>query len=106
MQKPPKTVILLYVLLGYVVLQFVWWAYLIYDLNVELIDARHAIYDGGSSFIRGEDVRRQLTMILGEGTVFLSLLLIGAYYIRKFILREHRLAKQERNFHTWISDSN
>jgi signal transduction histidine kinase len=37
-------------------------------------------------------------MILGEGSVFLLLLLIGAGYIRKFVLREQRLAKQERNF--------
>jgi two-component system phosphate regulon sensor histidine kinase PhoR len=97
-RKSPKTVLLLYVLLGYVVLQFVWWAYLIYDLNVELIDAKLAAVGHDSPQDRGDDVRRQLTMILGEGTVFLSLLLVGAYYIRKFILREHRLAKQERNF--------
>lgn len=98
MQKSPKTVILLYVLLGYVVLQFVWWAYLIYDLNVELIDAKLALIGNDLNAERGDDVKRQLTMILGEGTVFLSLLLVGAFYIRKFILREHRLAKQERNF--------
>lgn len=98
MRKSPKTVILLYVLLGYVVLQFVWWAYLIYDLNVELIDAKLALANEDTTVGRGEDVRRQLTMILGEGTVFLSLLLVGAFYIRKFILREHSLAKQERNF--------
>lgn len=97
MNKSPKTILLLYVLLSYVVLQFSWWAYLIYDLNVSLIEF-NSIFNETPSLDKSAEVRRQLTMILGEGTVFLSLLLVGAYYIRKFIIREHKLAKQERNF--------
>ncbi|MDP4687451.1 MAG: HAMP domain-containing histidine kinase [Salibacteraceae bacterium] len=98
MRKSPKTILLLYVLLGYVVLQFMWWAYLIYDLNVELIDLKRQLVQSEIDSTRSDAVGRQLTMILGEGTVFLSLLLVGAFYIRKFILREQKLAKQERNF--------
>lgn len=90
MQKTPKAIILLYVLLGYVVAQFAWWGYLIYDLNVDLSAASASDVSGS--------LNRKLWMILGEGSVFIFLLMTGAFYIRKFILREHRLTRQERNF--------
>ena len=98
-KKSPRTLLLLYVLLGYVFLQFSWWAYLIYDLNIELVNAKESIANlSGESYDRSADLSGKLLMIMGEGTVFLSLLLIGAFYIRKFLLREQRLAQQERNF--------
>lgn len=75
---------LLYVLLGYIIIQFVWWGVLLYDLNVETGEGRTS--------------GRALTMLIGEGTVFLALLLTGAFYIRKYLLREQKLARQERNF--------
>ena len=91
MRKTPRSVILVYVLLAYVVLQFCWWAYLIYGLNVELINT-HPSSDSES------EINAKLYMILGEGTVFLSLLIAGAIYIRNYLLREHKRARQERNF--------
>ncbi|NQV52087.1 MAG: HAMP domain-containing histidine kinase [Flavobacteriales bacterium] len=99
MDRRPKVIVLLYLLLGYVVAQFVWWGYSIYDLNAELISANDALsaLEGGAS-ASANALRGKIWMIMGEGSVFLALLLIGAFYIRKFILREHRLAKQERNF--------
>ncbi|GAB5539535.1 MAG: HAMP domain-containing sensor histidine kinase [Salibacteraceae bacterium] len=91
MPKAPRAVILVFVLLGYVLLQFFWWAYLIYDLNGEIL-----------SVTNNEDAAKlldqKLYMILGEGTVFITLLIAGALYIRNYLLREHRLAQQERNF--------
>lgn len=100
MDYTPKVIILLYLLLGYVIAQFAWWGYSIYDLSAELIQAKDALAastDLGTS-AESNELRRKIWMILGEGSVFLALLIIGAFYIRKFILREHRLAKQERNF--------
>ena len=91
MSKNPRAVILVYVLLTYVVLQFCWWAYLIYDLNVELINTN-------PSSDSESEINAKLYMVLGEGTVFLSLLIAGAIYIRNYLLREHKLARQERNF--------
>lgn len=100
MNKTPKAIVLLYVLLGYVVAQFAWWAYLIYDLNGELIKTNELLgqLQGVDSFGAEKELRSKLFMILGEGSVFLGLLILGAFYIRKFVLREQRLAKQERNF--------
>ncbi len=99
MDGRPKVIVLFYLLLGYVVAQFVWWGYSIYDLNAELIVANDALsaLEGGAS-ASANALRGKIWMIMGEGSVFLTLLLIGAFYIRKFILREQRLAQQERNF--------
>lgn len=96
MKGIPKAIFLLYILLGYVVAQFGWWAYLIYDLNVQIIDLNTQLYP--SELRLENEVRNKLFMILGEGSVFMTLLFIGAFYIRKFVLREQRLARQERNF--------
>lgn len=95
MKGQPRALLLHYLLLGYVVLQFSWWAYLLYDLNVELYDLK--VMSAPGSVVDNE-LGRKLWMILGEGSVFLSLLLFGAFYIRKYLLREQRLAHQERNF--------
>lgn len=99
MKEQPRTLLLLYLLLGYVVLQFGWWAYMLYDLNQQLAEyvlnewAEQGLLTDQSLYLQGK-----LWMIIGEGTVFLSLLLFGGVYIRKYLLREQRLAKQERNF--------
>lgn len=93
MKEQPRALLLHYLLLGYVIIQFAWWAYLLYDLNVQLANAQNEI--AGEPIATAES---KLFMILGEGTVFLSLLVLAALYIRKYLLREQRLAKQERNF--------
>lgn len=100
MQRGPKILLLLYLLVGYVIAQFSWWAYSIYDLNVDLIEKEHAlaIAQGAETGPIQDTVKGKVLMIFGEGAVFLGLLLVGAYYIRRFILRENRLARQERNF--------
>ena len=94
MKKSPPTLLLLYVLLAYVLVQFSWWAFLIYDLNGELI---YATSNQPVLELEGE-LRKKLYMILGEGIVFVSLLFLGAVFIRRYAKREQRLAQQERNF--------
>tara|TARA_B110000046_G_C12971905_1_gene389308 strand:- start:495 stop:1328 length:834 start_codon:yes stop_codon:yes gene_type:complete len=44
------------------------------------------------------ELRKKLWMIIGEGAVFISLVILGSFFIRKYVLREHRMAQQERNF--------
>ena len=95
MNRKPKALLLLYVLVGYVVTQFVWWAYLIYDLSVDILKLNAQLSGEETSL---NDVKGKLYMILGEGSVFLILLFIGAYFVQKFVIRERKLARQERNF--------
>lgn len=73
-----------YILLGYIVLQFSWWLILIYDLSAEVYP---------------EDVlMKRFMMILGEGIVFLSIVILGLLLIRKALKLEKGVMLQQENF--------
>jgi signal transduction histidine kinase len=80
-----RTAIVLYVLSAYVILQFIWWGYHIIDLTQEV--------EGKS-----EAVNSRVTMILGEGAVFLLILVIGIWYVRRSIIRDIKLSERQSNF--------
>lgn len=80
-----KTAIIFYVLSAYVLVQFIWWGYHILELTSALKD-------------QSDDVSKRMTMILGEGAVFLFLLLLGILYIRRSILHELKLSQRQKNF--------
>lgn len=92
MKQIPKSLLLFYVLVLYIFLQFCWWAYLIITLNIELSEAVL-----GTSDPEGE-LSKKLMMVIGEGSVFLILLFVGFYQVRKSFMREVAVAKQQRNF--------
>ncbi len=79
-----QTAILFYVLGFYVVFQFAWWTYLLVELSAEINtpDAQE----------------KQFIMIIGEGLVFFSLLLIGLWKIRSSIQKEIKMSKRQNNF--------
>jgi signal transduction histidine kinase len=102
--KNPKPLIVFYILVFYVFLQFGWWAYLIFELNVEITDLKKEI-----AVIKGETsqsdlsefdnaLHKKLLMVIGEGSVFLTLLFIGFYQVKKSFMREFALARQQQNF--------
>lgn len=74
-KSPRNTRTILYLLGIYIILQFVWWAYLLIEGNQE-----------------------RLGMVIGEGVIFLFLLLFGMYRLKRSFDREIALAEQERNF--------
>ena len=77
--------IIIYLLGLYVILQFLWWGYQIIDLG-SLVDSS----DNGSS--------RRVFMILGEGAVFIMILLAGFWQIQKSIRKEIELSESQKNF--------
>ncbi len=79
--------VLFYILIGYVLLQFIWWAYLLIDLNRTLY-----------SSLGADAVRMKVLMVAGEGAVFLIFLLAGVYIMQRTIRKEMELVKQQRNF--------
>jgi len=79
--------ILFYLLAAYIFLQFIWWAFLLIDLNLEL-------YADESSSVRN----KKIVMILGEGAVFFSILIAGLVITRNSIRKEISLIRQQRNF--------
>ncbi|MBL7923490.1 MAG: two-component sensor histidine kinase [Bacteroidia bacterium] len=102
-----RPLLIFYILVAYVLLQFSWWAYLLIDLNKEVIQYRTDI----SELIRldpahsqkekadfASELRKRILMVIGEGTVFLGLLVFGIYKTRQAFRKEFELARQQRNF--------
>lgn len=70
-----KSLLIFYFLLLYALLEMFWW---------------------GSVVIRLEP--QKMGMVMGEGSVFLFLLCVGAYFIHASIKKEDRLHERQQNF--------
>ncbi len=102
-----RPLLIFYILVAYILLQFSWWAYLLIDLNKEVIAYRMEISelentDTGSiskekTFYQ-QDLKKRLWMVAGEGSVFLALLVFGILKTRHSFRKEFALARQQKNF--------
>jgi len=79
-----QTAIFFYLIAGYVVLQFAWWVYHLIDLTTKI----------NSEALQ----KKQFLMIVGEGSVFFILLLLGLWRIRRSIQKEMLISKRQNNF--------
>ena len=102
-----RTSFIFFVLVGYIVLQFLWWEVLLVRQSNNIISLKQNLAALSSSddqiILRNIDALQhkkaaQVYMIVGEGTVFLLILLFGIYQVRKSIRRETALANQQSNF--------
>jgi len=100
-QKIPRSLLIFYILVIYVLLQFCWWSYLLFDLNTELYNLKSTakttvlIQNAPTSIDR---LQKKKLMIVGEGFVFLTLLGWGMIQTRKSFKKESQLAQQQKNF--------
>lgn len=88
-------------------LQFLWWEILLVRQsdNIILLKQNIAALSSSDDKIIFRDIadlqkkkNARVYMIVGEGTVFLLILLFGVYQVRKSIKRESELANQKSNF--------
>jgi K+-sensing histidine kinase KdpD len=102
-----RSIIILTVLFGYIFLQFIWWEILLVRQTGQIIDLKQKIAElnisGEPERVREIDLlhhkkKMQVVMIVGEGTVFLLLLLFGVFKIRQAQNREMELTNQQKNF--------
>ncbi|AEA43996.1 sensor histidine kinase [Fluviicola taffensis] len=84
MLKKPTTVFV-YLLGAYVLIQFLWWGYHLIDLTQA---SQHT----------DKMITKRIVMIIGEGSVFLILLLFGLWKIKRSIKKEIQIARQQNNF--------
>lgn len=107
LNKKSRPLFWFYLLVIYILLQFIWWSYLMINLNNEVVHLKTEInlLKGetlNEVFIKGNELNEKLhkrwVMISGEGLVFVSLLLMGIYQIRKTFNKEAKLAQQQKNF--------
>ena len=73
--KLSKPFIIFYIFVVYIFIQFGWWAYLIY-----------------------ENLENKVWMVIGEGSVFLILLILGVYITHRAFKKEVALSHQQKNF--------
>ena len=83
--KLKNPISLFYILVFYVFAQFIWWWYLILQLNQKIYSAQ-------------EFSQKKIWMIIGEGLVFFVLLVFGIIAVRKAFKKQQALAKKEENF--------
>jgi signal transduction histidine kinase len=102
--QTPRSLLIFYVLVIYVFIQFCWWYYLLFDLNTRIFDLTEAL--ARANGLSADELQNSLTqklsqkrlMIFGEGIVFLLLLSLGMIQTRSSFRRESRLARQQKNF--------
>lgn len=80
-----RTALIFYILSVYVFVQFIWWGYHLIELTREVsYESKH--------------VSKRVIMIIGEGAVFLLLLVIGIWQIHRSIRKELKLSERQNNF--------
>ncbi|MCB9224465.1 MAG: ATP-binding protein [Crocinitomicaceae bacterium] len=78
-------IFLFYLLVGYVIIQFGWWLYLIFSLYQKI-------------YADQSELAHKTWMLVGEGFVFLIILLGGVYMIRRALKREKEINELQQNF--------
>lgn len=107
MKTKSHSIIIFSILLGYILLQFIWWEILLVKQNDKIINEKQKLIELSST--NEEKLKRdilelhfkkekQTFMIVGEGTVFLLLLLFGIYKIKQAHDKEQFLNNQQKNF--------
>jgi two-component system, OmpR family, phosphate regulon sensor histidine kinase PhoR len=97
--KTPRPLLLFYVLVVYVLLQFSWWAYLLIRTNNSVAELQK---QSVTTYYQPEkvdsDLNKRRWMIIGEGIVFLVLLVWAIQRTRIAFRREELLAERQKNF--------
>ncbi len=105
--KNSRPLFLFYILVGYVLIQFVWWSYLLIQQNNEIYQLKSEINllhheDPQLVIEKGNELEKKLhakwMMIAGEGMVFIVLLTIAFLRVRNTFKQEAHLAEQQKNF--------
>jgi two-component system, OmpR family, sensor histidine kinase CiaH len=102
-----RSILILSVLFGYILLQFISWEILFVRKTDEITDLKQKLIELSVSDptrlqqeidLLHSKKQKQVIMIVGEGTVFLLLLLFGIYKIKQAHTRELELTGQQKNF--------
>lgn len=70
-----KTLVIFYAIIIYAVAELIWWGYMLVHLNPS-----------------------RKGMILGEGCMFVTVFLVGAYFLHQSLNKEAKLQEQKKNF--------
>ncbi len=102
-----RTILIFTLLVFYVLIQFGWWAFLLIDLNDEVY--QHKIENVELRALKEnlrtdeiyhleKKIEQRRWMVIGEGSVFLALLVWGSFMMIKAYKKEMLLARLQKNF--------
>lgn len=97
LRKQKRTRLIFLLLSGYVLFQFFWWAFHIVTLHGEIRDLQLQLMPEATESVN-HIYNQKVWMVIGEGIVFVALLLFGLWRIGEYLRKEAELARQERNF--------
>ena len=105
MQK--RTVLIFSIFVSYIIFQFLWWEVLLVKQSNEIIkEKQNLVALSTTNFdtilkdieeLESKKIKR-VCMIVGEGTVFMLILLFGIIKVRSSIKKEIELNEQQKNF--------
>lgn len=101
MARPaPRTPVLLFVFLAfYILLQSVWWMWLLLSKDRDIFALQHQLLvEGIAPQLPVRLPKHTLMMVMGEGLVFLILLLLALWVTFRTLRQELSLARQQRDF--------
>lgn len=87
-----------YLLFSYVIIQFVWWVYLIINLQKKIAELKVYSDQSLSVDLIEKEYYSKVWMVIGEGSVFLVLLILGAFFLKRSFNRELEFAEKQKNF--------
>lgn len=108
--KKLKIITIIYwLLLIYIVAALVWWFISLENQNREMRDLRLKTISSQQDLMTsemfteninsiGDQYQRNYTKYIAEGVTFLILILIGASFVYRSVLRQFRLQQQQQNF--------
>jgi signal transduction histidine kinase len=109
-EKLQRATILYWMLLSYIIAALVWWFISLLQQNQTMKDYKlqqlqltidkttsPVLYD--TQFTRiNDDYRRNKTKYVGEGSIFLLLIMVGAAFVYRSVRRQFRMQQQQQNF--------
>lgn len=107
MKNHNRSKLIITILFGYIIMQFLWWEVLLVRQTTQISNEQQKLMaitstDAASLEKQIADLQdkkqNRIYMIVGEGTVFLLLLLYAFYRIRKASNKEVELVTQQKNF--------
>lgn len=92
--RPGRLLALLWILAAYIFFQLCWWGFQLIELHREILELRTVVLGQSQLSLFNSKV----WMVVGEGSVFIVLLVLGFGYILSIYRREVRLAGMEKTF--------
>jgi signal transduction histidine kinase len=103
-----QPLLIFYLLVGYIFTSFAWWVFFLVRISTEAYQERKELTQLNFIYQNSDDTeklaaidkeyKRKIAMIVGEGSVFLIILLVVTWKMNQSLQREYKVNLQQKNF--------